>query len=95
MVAVSKPHPGCQCRDADEVRWIEGEKDPPLADPLTQFTGPVFEGLHNAAGGCGETYQGGIDPCLDDATRRITARAGAGVLPGMAAPVSERNERTC
>jgi len=52
------------------------EKDTPLAHPQAQFTGTVFEGLHIAVPCRGETYQGRIDPCLDDAieTRQIAYR---------------------
>jgi len=46
---------------------LEAEKDAPLADAQAQFTGTVFEGLHIAVARRGETYQGRIDPCLDDA----------------------------
>jgi hypothetical protein len=43
---------------------------------VQQLTGAVFEGLHIAVAGRGETYQGRIDPCLDDAikTRQIAHR---------------------
>src|ERR1019366_4644713 len=41
---------------------------------VQQLTGAVFEGLHIAVAGRGETYQGRIDPCLDDA---IQTRQGA------------------
>src|ERR1035441_10260888 len=55
------------------------KKDPPLADPEAQFTGPVFEGLHIAVACRGETHQGRINPCLDDAiqTRQIAHRGRA------------------
>jgi hypothetical protein len=32
----------------DEIRWFEGEKDTPLADPQAQFTTTAFEGLRIA-----------------------------------------------
>jgi hypothetical protein len=58
---------------------FEAEKDAPLADAQAQFTGTVFEGLHVAVACRGETYQGRIDPCLDDAieTRQIAHRRGS------------------
>ena len=30
--------PVVNTEDADEIRWFEEEKDPPLADPQAQFT---------------------------------------------------------
>jgi len=71
--------PVVNTEDADEIGWFEAEKDPPLADPQAQFTGTVFEGLHIAVARRGETHQGRIDPCLDDAieTRQIAHRGGA------------------
>src|ERR1019366_5086425 len=85
--------PVVNTEDADEIRWFEVEKDPPLADPQAQFTGTVLEGLHVAVACPAETSQCRIDPCLDDAiktrqiahrktTRRITARAGVGLPAG-------------
>ncbi len=45
----------------------------------TETTGTVFEGFHIAVASRGETHQGRIDPCLDDAikTRQITHRSRA------------------
>ena len=59
--------PVVNAEDANEIRWFEAKEDPPLADPQSQFTGTVFEGLHIAVACRGETCQCRIDPCLDDA----------------------------
>jgi len=59
--------PVVDAEDADEIGRFETEEDPPLAHPQPQFTGAVLEGLHIAMARRGETYQGRIDPCLDDA----------------------------
>jgi hypothetical protein len=34
--------------DVDEIRWFEGKKDTPLADPQAQCTTTAFEGLRIA-----------------------------------------------
>ncbi len=71
--------PVVNAEDADEIRWFEGEEDPPLADPQAKFTRPVFESLHIAVARRGETCQGRIDTRLDDAieAREIAHRCRA------------------
>ena len=73
---------------ADEIRWFEAEKDPPLADAQAHFTGTVLEELHIAVACRGETYQSGIDPRLDDAikTRQIAPRWQGGKPRGVSQP---------
>src|ERR1017187_9089663 len=70
---------------------------------VQQLTGAVFEGLHIAVAGPGETYQGRIDPCLDDAikTRQI-AHCGKKWPPAPQCPEGHpraieggRDRRTC
>src|ERR1035438_1555616 len=84
--------PVVNAKDADQIRRFEAEKDSPLADPQPQFTGTVFEGLHVAVAGRGETDQGRIDPCLDDAiqTRQIAHRARAKNYPPDHSPSRRR-----
>jgi hypothetical protein len=71
--------PVVNAEDADQIRWFEAEKYPPLADPKAQFPGAVFEGLHLAVARRGESYQRCIDPCLNHAIkpRQIAHRGRA------------------
>ena len=57
--------PVVNAEDTDQIRWLEAEKDPPLAYPQAQFTGAVFERLHIAMSCRSVAYQGRIYPCLD------------------------------
>ena len=68
--------PAVNAEDADEIRWFEAEKDPPLADAEAQFTGTVLEGFTLP------WLSRLIPPAGRETTRRITARAGAGLPPG-------------
>jgi hypothetical protein len=65
--------------DTNQIRRLQNEKKPPLADPEAQFTGPIFEGLHIAVACRAESYQGGVDPCLNDSikARQIAYRGRA------------------
>ncbi len=80
--------PVVNAEDADQIRWFEAEKDTPLADPQAQFAGTVLEGLHIAVACRGETYEGCIDPCLDDAieTRQVAHRGRQEKLRGGSQP---------
>jgi hypothetical protein len=71
--------PVVDAEDTDEIRGFEAEEDPPLTNPQAQFTGTVFEGLHIAVACRGETYQGRIDPCLDDAIQTPQIQLGGGL----------------
>ena len=66
---VNTLRPIVNAKDADEIRGVEAEKNPPLTDPQAQFTGTVFEGLYIRVTCRGVTYQGRINPCLDDAVK--------------------------
>src|ERR1035441_8932049 len=88
--------PVVNTEDADEIRWFEVEKDPPLADPQAQLTGTVLEGLHVAwPVAAKRTGAASIRAWTTRSrrarsrtaagrktTRRITARAGVGLPAG-------------
>jgi hypothetical protein len=68
-----REHNLAQHGDANQISWLEAKKDKRFADPQAQFTGTAFKGFHIVVTCRGETYEGCIDPCLDDAieTRQV------------------------